>query len=428
MSQPSREDLQAALAALSGRLDQLMEWLTSGEGPSKEELEEMARRAGAQWADSPQEARWVTVTGSRAYLVDRGGVRILDISNPAQPHQLGLYRVNDAQRIVTVPMPGNPAVTLAYVIANGTIYIVDVSEPTLPQELGAYAPPGGAFSLAVNQNTAYIATGGLSANYNGGLSMVDVSDPAMPHPLAHFVAETDPWHGEGGQVALYEAAGQTAVYVVSGFGWSLFAFPDAQNFIAPVPGSKRQVGGQLQSLPVAGIAIESPQTYTDPELKFGLSYPPGWQLASQTGTALNDGFGRTILLEKEGYQFKLQLQRKPGVVGECGGVLTQADLPRYWKYPAGQFQVWRAKAEVGWVNSYHDDRVSFIDIIVPTELRAEADARGEIGMFSCSPQINDYIVSISYQLPVSVEDLETGRFSPERLAEMDYILTSLAWE
>jgi uncharacterized protein with von Willebrand factor type A (vWA) domain len=52
--------LQAALAALSGRLDQLLEWLTSGEGPSKEELEEMARRAGAQWADSPQEARWVT--------------------------------------------------------------------------------------------------------------------------------------------------------------------------------------------------------------------------------------------------------------------------------------------------------------------------------------------------------------------------------
>jgi uncharacterized protein with von Willebrand factor type A (vWA) domain len=52
--------LEATLSALSGRLQQLMDWLTSGEGPSREELEEMARRAGAQWANSPQEARWVT--------------------------------------------------------------------------------------------------------------------------------------------------------------------------------------------------------------------------------------------------------------------------------------------------------------------------------------------------------------------------------
>jgi uncharacterized protein with von Willebrand factor type A (vWA) domain len=52
--------LEATLSALSGRLQQLMDWLTSGEGPSREELEEMARRAGTQWANSPQEARWVT--------------------------------------------------------------------------------------------------------------------------------------------------------------------------------------------------------------------------------------------------------------------------------------------------------------------------------------------------------------------------------
>lgn len=52
--------LEAALSALSGRMQQLMDWLTSGEGPSKEELEELANRAGAQWASDPREARWVT--------------------------------------------------------------------------------------------------------------------------------------------------------------------------------------------------------------------------------------------------------------------------------------------------------------------------------------------------------------------------------
>lgn len=52
--------LEAAMAALSGRLQQLLDWLTSGDGPTKEELEAMANRAGAQWANTPQEARWVT--------------------------------------------------------------------------------------------------------------------------------------------------------------------------------------------------------------------------------------------------------------------------------------------------------------------------------------------------------------------------------
>jgi uncharacterized protein with von Willebrand factor type A (vWA) domain len=60
MSEDEQQMLQAALQALSGRLQQLMEWLTSGEGPTKEELEELAERAGIQWHNNPQEARWVT--------------------------------------------------------------------------------------------------------------------------------------------------------------------------------------------------------------------------------------------------------------------------------------------------------------------------------------------------------------------------------
>ena len=59
LSADEQQMLEAALQALSGRLDQLMDWLTSGDGPTKEELEELARQAGAQWAD-PSHARWVT--------------------------------------------------------------------------------------------------------------------------------------------------------------------------------------------------------------------------------------------------------------------------------------------------------------------------------------------------------------------------------
>lgn len=60
LSPDDQELLQAALAAMSGRMQQLMDWLTSGNGPTKEELEEMANQAGAQWANDPRDARWVS--------------------------------------------------------------------------------------------------------------------------------------------------------------------------------------------------------------------------------------------------------------------------------------------------------------------------------------------------------------------------------
>jgi hypothetical protein len=60
MSADEQEMLKAALSAMSGNLQRLMDWLTSGDGPTKEELEELARRAGAQWANNPGEARWIT--------------------------------------------------------------------------------------------------------------------------------------------------------------------------------------------------------------------------------------------------------------------------------------------------------------------------------------------------------------------------------
>ncbi len=52
--------LEQALDGLSGRIKALMDWLTSGEGPTKEELEQLAQQAGIQWAETPQEGRWVT--------------------------------------------------------------------------------------------------------------------------------------------------------------------------------------------------------------------------------------------------------------------------------------------------------------------------------------------------------------------------------
>ena len=57
---PEEEDLlRAALSALAGRARDLLDWLTGGEGPSREELEAMARRA-AELSDNPRHAQFVS--------------------------------------------------------------------------------------------------------------------------------------------------------------------------------------------------------------------------------------------------------------------------------------------------------------------------------------------------------------------------------
>jgi chemotaxis methyl-accepting protein methylase/uncharacterized protein with von Willebrand factor type A (vWA) domain len=74
MDGEEQEMLKAALSAMSGQLQKLMDWLNSGEGPSKEELEELANRAWAQWANNPGEARWVT-----RRLLRKMGMQHLDV-------------------------------------------------------------------------------------------------------------------------------------------------------------------------------------------------------------------------------------------------------------------------------------------------------------------------------------------------------------
>ena len=52
--------LQQAMDGFNDRTKQMLEWLTSGDGPSKEELEAMAEQMSQQWRDSPRKTYYVT--------------------------------------------------------------------------------------------------------------------------------------------------------------------------------------------------------------------------------------------------------------------------------------------------------------------------------------------------------------------------------
>jgi hypothetical protein len=101
-------------------------------------------------------AVYVAVSGNYAYVADlREGLRIIDVSNPAIPHEVGSFNTEDRATGVVV------SENLAYV-ADGLdgLRIIDVSNPASPKEVGFFDTDGFAYRVAVSGNLAYVADQG----------------------------------------------------------------------------------------------------------------------------------------------------------------------------------------------------------------------------------------------------------------------------
>jgi len=118
----------------------------------------------------------VDVAGGYAYLAcERGGLRVVDVSDPAVPREVGSYQID-----------GLPTEAFAVDVVGDTAYVadrirglrvVDVSAPTNPQEVGAYDTDGFAMDVTVVGQYAYVA------DESYGLGVIDVSVPGSPAPV-----------------------------------------------------------------------------------------------------------------------------------------------------------------------------------------------------------------------------------------------------
>ncbi|WP_448605243.1 LVIVD repeat-containing protein [Thermoflexus hugenholtzii] len=101
----------------------------------------------------PGVVRGVAVSGSYAYVAD-GGLRVIDVSNPAAPREVGFY--DTLGWALGVAVSGS----YAYVAdGNKGLRVIDVSNPAAPREVGVYDTPGGAEDVAVSGSYAYVADG-----------------------------------------------------------------------------------------------------------------------------------------------------------------------------------------------------------------------------------------------------------------------------
>jgi hypothetical protein len=112
----------------------------------------------------------VDVAGDHAYVADRfSGLRVVDISDPTNPTLAGTFATPDLS--LEVAVAGN----YAYVADRFSgLVVVNISDPTNPTSAGSYNTPGEAVGVAVEGNYAYV---GDAAS---GLYVIDISTPTSP--------------------------------------------------------------------------------------------------------------------------------------------------------------------------------------------------------------------------------------------------------
>ncbi|MBI4323770.1 MAG: hypothetical protein HY674_00740, partial [Chloroflexi bacterium] len=132
----------------------------------------------------------VAISGKYAYLIDeeagvngKGGLRVIDVTDPANPLPVGNLVLNGK--------PADLAVSgdFAYVATSdngglgGGLQVIDVSDPTTPKPIGRYEAGIRARAVAVAGKHAFLS---IHQGDRGELVALDISDRANPERLASY--------------------------------------------------------------------------------------------------------------------------------------------------------------------------------------------------------------------------------------------------
>ncbi len=113
----------------------------------------------------------VFVSGSYAYLAAlSNGTKIIDISNPSSPTVVASIAAGSSVRGVFVQ--GNYLYTIDSGVVGDALKIYDITVPTSPRLAGSYGSV--LYGVYVSGKYAYLA------QHSGGMLIVDISDPSSP--------------------------------------------------------------------------------------------------------------------------------------------------------------------------------------------------------------------------------------------------------
>ncbi len=149
----------------------------------------------------------VAVSGDGyAFVADGKSLKVVDISDPANPDLLEDATVSLDDYAFGVCISGGKAYVAAYLAG---LIIVDISDPLHPRKLGSVDTPGQAFAVSASGNLVAIADG------TGGLQIVDATDSLKPVIAGSFQTPSNAYDVAIDQGRAYIAAGYSGLQVVS---------------------------------------------------------------------------------------------------------------------------------------------------------------------------------------------------------------------
>ena len=230
----------------------------------------------AGFYDTPGYARDVAVAGNYAYVAaEYDGLRVINVTDPAAPSEAGFH--DTAGYAQGVAVAGN----YAYV-ADGYdgLRIINVSDPAAPTEAGFYDTQGDARGVAVAGNCAYVGAGAF-----GGLRVVDISDPSNPTEAGYYYTP-----GGAGDVAIaggyaYVAADGLTILRYTGAGPTYSVTGHVRDGGGnPIPGVFVSAGASGSASTGASGAYTITNlitgTYTLKPSKSGWTFTPGTRTVS----------------------------------------------------------------------------------------------------------------------------------------------------
>jgi hypothetical protein len=227
----------------------------------------------------------IAVNGDRAYIAGSNGgwLRVVDITNPSFPQQLGVYSIPGRVNRIIASADYVYALEGLEGSAVSGLHIVDVRDAMSPTQAGFYDTPGFALDLAVVGDRAYVADGGA------GLHILDISDPTAPALLGTYsgearkvavagnyayVVQRGTWGGEqwvGGGLRILDVSDPTTPQEV---GFFANAYPPLESvtvagnyaYVAEFrsTSAEQQVGGGLRILDVSDPAAPREVAYYQP--------------------------------------------------------------------------------------------------------------------------------------------------------------------
>lgn len=159
------------------------------------------------------QANGIAIQGGLAYLTDRCGLRIFDVSDPFAPDSVGSLDLGITTAVAV-------DASYAYVtIANSGLQLVDITDPANPAAAGFVAVTGNPNDVALSGPYAFVAA------MSGGVAVVDVTSPMSPTVVG--VADTDFAQGVA-------AAGELVLVAdeVAGLAFISLANPEAPQVLA----------------------------------------------------------------------------------------------------------------------------------------------------------------------------------------------------